>query len=161
MPVRVARSIDALLDFAADGGRLSFDDALRLAVEAPTLDLGLAADARRLALHTDGVVTYIVDRNVNYTNACTIACRFCAFYRPVGHGQVYVLSREELREKIREVVAAGGIQVLLQGGINPDLRLGWYEELFVWWKSGVPGGGAARAVAGGDLGPRAPRDRVR
>jgi len=132
------RSIDALLDFAAEGGRLSFDDSLRLAEEAPTLDLGLAADARRLALHPERVVTYIVDRNVNYTNACTIACRFCAFYRPIGHDEVYVLTRDVLREKIREVVAAGGIQVLLQGGINPDLRLTWYEELFQWWKSEFP-----------------------
>ncbi len=133
-----SRSLDALLDFAAEGGRLSFDEALRLAEDAPTLDLGLAADARRRALHPEGVVTYIVDRNVNYTNACTVACRFCAFYRPIGHGEVYVLSRAELRAKIQEVVDAGGVQVLLQGGINPDLRLTWYEELFVWWKSEFP-----------------------
>ncbi len=133
-----APSIDALLDAAAGGARLSFDDALRLAEEAPTLDLGLAADARRRALHPEGVVTYIVDRNVNYTNACTIACRFCAFYRPVGHEEVYVLSRDVLRQKIEEVVAAGGIQVLLQGGIHPGLRLSWYEELFRWWKSEFP-----------------------
>jgi cyclic dehypoxanthinyl futalosine synthase len=131
-------SIDALLDAAAGGARLSFDDALRLAEEAPTVDLGLAADARRRALHPEGVVTYIVDRNVNYTNACTIACRFCAFYRPVGHEEVYVLSRDVLRQKIEEVVAAGGIQVLLQGGIHPGLRLSWYEDLFRWWKSEFP-----------------------
>lgn len=135
---RAPRAIDGLLDFAAEGGRLTFDDALRLAREAPTLDLALAADARRQALHPEDVVTYIVDRNVNYTNACTIACRFCAFYRPLGHGDVYLLSRDELREKIREVVAAGGAQVLLQGGINPELRLRWYEELFVWWKTEFP-----------------------
>jgi cyclic dehypoxanthinyl futalosine synthase len=132
------RSIDAVLDLAAEGARLSFDDALRVAQEAPTVDLGLAADARRLALHPESVVTYIVDRNVNYTNACTIACRFCAFYRPLGHGDVYLLSRDALREKIREVVAAGGVQVLLQGGVNPELRLRWFEELFVWWKSEFP-----------------------
>jgi cyclic dehypoxanthinyl futalosine synthase len=132
-------TVDALLDHAASGGRLSFDDALRLAREAPTHDLGLAADARRAAMHPEGVVTYIVDRNVNYTNACTIACRFCAFYRPVGHDEVYVLSRDELRRKIQEVVDAGGVQVLLQGGINPELRIEWYEDLFRWWKSEFPG----------------------
>jgi cyclic dehypoxanthinyl futalosine synthase len=137
-PAASARSVDALLDHAAAGGRLSFHDALRLSAEASTHELGLAADARRAALHPEGVVTYIVDRNVNYTNACTIACRFCAFYRPVGHGEVYVLSRDALRAKIQEVVDAGGIQVLLQGGINPDLRIEWYEDLFRWWKSEFP-----------------------
>jgi cyclic dehypoxanthinyl futalosine synthase len=120
------RSIDSLLDHAAEGGRLSFEDAMRLGEEAPTHDLGLAADMRRRALHQDGVVTYIVDRNINYTNVCTTSCRFCAFYRPVGHAEGYVLSRDELAQKINETVAAGGIQILLQGGLNPALHLEWY-----------------------------------
>ena len=92
-------------------------------------DLGLAADAVRKRKHPDGVVTYIVDRNVNYTNVCTTSCRFCAFYRPVGHPEGYVLSREELGKKLQEVVDAGGVQILLQGGLNPELRIGWYEDL--------------------------------
>ena len=71
--------------------------------------------------HPHGVVTYIVDRNVNYTNVCTTSCRFCAFYRPVGHPEGYVLSREELGKKLQEVVDAGGVQILLQGGLNPEL----------------------------------------
>ncbi|HMI92210.1 MAG TPA: MqnA/MqnD/SBP family protein, partial [Polyangiales bacterium] len=79
------RTIDDLLEHAAAGGRLSFEDAMRLGQDAPLHDLGLAADARKQALHPDGVVTYIVDRNINYTNVCTTSCRFCAFYRPVGH----------------------------------------------------------------------------
>jgi cyclic dehypoxanthinyl futalosine synthase len=80
------------------------------------------------------VVTYIVDRNINYTNVCTTSCRFCAFYRPVGHPEGYVLSREVLGKKLQEVKDAGGVQILLQGGLNPDLRIEWYEDLFRWMK---------------------------
>ena len=132
------RSIDDLLEHAAEGGRLSFEDAMRLGRDAPLHELGLAADARKQALHPDGVVTYIVDRNVNYTNVCTTSCRFCAFYRPVGHAEGYVLTREQLGEKIEETVAAGGIQILLQGGLNPALHLEWYEDLFRWMKATYP-----------------------
>ncbi len=128
-------SVDALLDKGASGGRLSFVEALRLEAEAPLHELGLAADMRRKAIHPHGVVTYIVDRNINYTNVCTTSCRFCAFYRPVGHAEGYVLTREQLAQKIEETVAAGGIQILLQGGLNPDLRLEWYEDLFRWMKA--------------------------
>jgi cyclic dehypoxanthinyl futalosine synthase len=132
------RSLDALLDHAAVGGRLSVEDALWLGREAPTHELGLAADQRRKALHPDEVVTYIVDRNVNYTNVCTTSCRFCAFYRPVGHIEGYVLTREQLGQKIEETLAAGGIQILLQGGLNPALHLEWYEDLFRWVKQTYP-----------------------
>jgi cyclic dehypoxanthinyl futalosine synthase len=132
------RSMDALLEHAADGGRLSVQDALWLGHEAPIHELGLAADQRRRALHPDEVVTYIVDLNVNYTNVCTTSCRFCAFYRPVGHAEGYVLTREELAQKIEETVAAGGVQILLQGGLNPALHLEWYEDLFRWMKQTYP-----------------------
>jgi cyclic dehypoxanthinyl futalosine synthase len=139
LPVRPQRrSVDALLEYAADGGRLSVQDALWLGEEADTHELGLAADLRRKALHPEEVVTYIVDRNVNYTNVCTTSCRFCAFYRPVGHAEGYVLSRDELGQKIEETVAAGGIQILLQGGLNPALQLEWYEDLFRWIKATYP-----------------------
>jgi cyclic dehypoxanthinyl futalosine synthase len=83
-------------------------------------------------------VTYIVSRNVNYTNVCTTACHFCAFYRPRGHKDSYVLTREELTRKIDETVALGGIEILLQGGLHPDLGIEWYEELFRWVKSQWP-----------------------
>ncbi len=129
-----AESLDRLLSRAADGDRLSGAEGVRLLREAPLFDLGLAADTVRRRKHPHGVVTYIVDRNVNYTNVCTTSCRFCAFYRPVGHAEGYVLSREELAEKLSEVVRAGGVQILLQGGLNPDLRLSWYEDLFRWMK---------------------------
>jgi cyclic dehypoxanthinyl futalosine synthase len=132
------RSIDALLEYAAAGGRLSYEDAMRLGRDASVHELGIAADLRRRALHPEEVVTYIVDRNINYTNVCTTACRFCAFYRPVGHGEGYVLTREELGQKIQETVDAGGIQILLQGGLNPALHLEWYEDTFRWMKKTFP-----------------------
>ena len=127
--------LDAILARAADGQRLSVAEGERLYAEAGLFELGLAADAVRRRKHPDGVVTYIVDRNVNYTNVCTTSCRFCAFYRPVGHEEGYVLSREQLRPKLEEVVRAGGVQILLQGGLNPDLPLSWYEDLFRWIKA--------------------------
>ncbi len=128
-------SLDVLLARAAEGDRLSAADGERLLAEGSLFDLGLAADAVRKRKHPDGVVTYIVDRNVNYTNVCTTSCRFCAFYRPVGHAEGYVLSREVLGKKLQEVVDAGGVQILLQGGLNPDLRIEWYEDLFRWMKA--------------------------
>ncbi len=127
-------SLDTLLSRAADGERLSAADGERLLREGSFFELGLAADAVRRRKHPDDVVTYIVDRNVNYTNVCTTSCRFCAFYRPVGHPEGYVLSREVLGQKLQEVVDAGGVQILLQGGLNPELRIEWYEDLFRWMK---------------------------
>ena len=127
-------SLDVLLQRAADGERLSLAEGTRLLRDASLFELGLAADAVRRRKHPHGVVTYIVDRNINYTNVCTTSCRFCAFYRPVGHAEGYVLSREALARKLQEVVNAGGVQILLQGGLNPDLRIGYYEDLFRWIK---------------------------
>ncbi len=128
-------SVDTLLSRAADGERLSAADGELLLERGSLFDLGLAADAVRRRKHPHDVVTYIVDRNVNYTNVCTTSCRFCAFYRPVGHPEGYVLSREQLGEKMQEVVDAGGVQILLQGGLNPELPLRWYEDLFRWIKA--------------------------
>jgi cyclic dehypoxanthinyl futalosine synthase len=135
---RRAVSLDTALQKGADGERLDADEAELLDEKAPLLELGLAADLRRRALHPDGVVTYIVSRNVNYTNVCTTACHFCAFYRPRGHGEAYVLTREELTRKIEETVALGGIELLLQGGLHPDLGVEWYEDLFRWVKERWP-----------------------
>ena len=131
-------SLDSLLSNAGAGARLSFDDGLRLCESASVYDLGLAADARRRALHPRGVVTYIIDRNVNYTNACTTACQFCNFYRPPGDDRIYTLTRDELAHKLQETVDLGGIQVLLQGGVNPELGLGYFEDLFRWMKANFP-----------------------
>jgi cyclic dehypoxanthinyl futalosine synthase len=129
-----AQTIDTLVARASDGERLSAAEGERLLSEAGLFDLGLAADAVRRRKHPHGVVTYIVDRNVNYTNVCTTSCRFCAFYRPAGHPEGYVLTREQLGKKLQEVVDAGGVQILLQGGLHPDLRIEWYEDLFRWMK---------------------------
>jgi cyclic dehypoxanthinyl futalosine synthase len=127
-------AIDSLLSRAAEGERLSAAEGERLVGEASLFDLGLAADTVRRRKHPHDVVTYIVDRNINYTNVCTTSCRFCAFYRPPGHPEGYVLSRETLAKKLGEVVDAGGVQILLQGGLHPELRIGWYEDLFAWIK---------------------------
>ncbi len=131
-------SLDTALQKGADGERLDADEAELLDEKAPLLELGLAADARRRSLHPDGVVTYIVSRNVNYTNVCTTACHFCAFYRPRGHGEAYVLGRDEMARKIEETIAVGGIEILLQGGLHPDLGIEWYEDLFRWVKKSYP-----------------------
>jgi cyclic dehypoxanthinyl futalosine synthase len=136
---RPRASLDAALQKGADGERLDAAEVELLDERAPLLELGLAADARRRALHPDGVVTYIVSRNVNYTNVCTTACHFCAFYRPRGHAEAYLLDREALGRKIEETVARGGIELLLQGGLHPDLTIEWYEELFRWVKREHPG----------------------
>ncbi len=113
-----------------DGGRLSAGEALSLYRTAPTWWLGRMADLVRRRKHPEGLVTYIIDRNVNYTNVCVARCNFCAFYRPVGSGEGYVLGFEEIFRKIDETIALGGVQLLLQGGHNPDLPLAWYEDLF-------------------------------
>ncbi len=134
-----AHSIDTLLADAAAGARLSPEDGLRLYAEAPTLELGAAADARRRGLHAGNEVTYIIDRNVNYTNVCVTRCKFCNFYRPPTHKtEGYVLTREELAKKFQETVDLGGVQILLQGGLNPNLPLTWYEDLFRWMKANFP-----------------------
>ena len=136
--VRRQVSLDGALSRGAEGERLDADEAELLDERASVLDLGLAADARRRVLHPEGVVTYIVSRNVNYTNVCTTACHFCAFYRPRGHKEAYVLSHEQLTRKIDETVALGGIEILLQGGLHPELGIEWYEDLFRWVKQGWP-----------------------
>jgi len=112
------------------GGRLDPPEALELYAHAPTPLLGELADDVRARKHPDGIVSYIIDRNVNYTNVCVARCNFCAFYRPVGSSEGYVLGFEEVFRKIDETIALGGGQLLLQGGHNPDLPLEWYEDLF-------------------------------
>src|SRR4051794_22068038 len=119
-----------LADRIRAGGRLTAGDALELYRQAPLPLLGELADEVRARKHPGGVVTYIIDRNVNYTNVCVAKCNFCAFYRDVGSAEGYVLGFDELFRKIDETIAVGGVQLLLQGGHNPDLPLTWYEDLF-------------------------------
>ncbi len=122
--------IDTIADKVRSGERLAPAEALALYRGASTALLGRLADGVRARKHPDRVVTYIIDRNVNYTNVCVAKCNFCAFYRPVGSAEGYVLGFDELFRKIDETIAVGGVQLLLQGGHNPDLPLSWYEDLF-------------------------------
>jgi cyclic dehypoxanthinyl futalosine synthase len=122
----------------AAGGRVDADEALLLYTQAPTQTLGRLADSIRRRKHPTDVVTYIIDRNVNYTNICVARCNFCAFYREVGSKDGYVLGFEEIFRKIDETIAVGGNQLLLQGGHNPDLPLQWYEDLFRAVKARYP-----------------------
>jgi cyclic dehypoxanthinyl futalosine synthase len=123
-------SIDLIAEKVRRGGRVTGAEALELYREAPTSLVGRLADGVRARKHPESIVTYIIDRNVNYTNVCVAKCSFCAFYRDVGSPEGYVLGFDELFRKIDETVAVGGVQLLLQGGHNPDLPLTWYEDLF-------------------------------
>jgi cyclic dehypoxanthinyl futalosine synthase len=125
----LSSEITPLLEKAAAGERLSFDEGVRLIQSHDLVSLGQAADAVTRRLHPEPFRTYNIDRNINYTNACTAVCDFCAFYRPPKHEEVYVLPREELLKKIQETVDIGGDQILMQGGLHPTLSLEWYEEL--------------------------------
>ncbi len=109
--------------------RLSFDQALRLYREADPHELGRMAHALRLRKTPQDLVSYVVDRNINYTDICVCGCRFCAFYKTPGSGRGTVLGFDELGRKIEETLALGGRQILLQGGCHPDLRLEFYEDM--------------------------------
>ena len=119
------------LAFATARGehRLTAPEALDLLERADLLALGVAASAMRARLVPGGEVTFIVDRNVNYTNVCVSGCRFCAFYRSVDAADAYVLTREQLATKVAETIALDGTAILLQGGMHPDLRIEWYEGM--------------------------------
>jgi cyclic dehypoxanthinyl futalosine synthase len=112
------------------GERLTADEAVGMYLHAPLPLLGELAHLVRKRKHPEPIVTYIIDRNVNYTNVCVARCSFCAFYRPVGSSEGYVLGFDEIFKKIDETIELGGVQLLLQGGHNPDLPLEWYEDLF-------------------------------
>ena len=120
------------------GERLAREEGIALLREADLLELGLLADAVRQRLHPEGIVTYIIDRNINYTNVCVAQCAFCAFYRDLPSREGYLLSKEQLAAKIEETLALGGNQILLQGGLHPDLGIEYYEELFRWIKGSYP-----------------------
>jgi cyclic dehypoxanthinyl futalosine synthase len=122
-------SVDAVLARAEEGGRIGLDDALLLLAEAPLPELGWAADRVCERKHPGGVRTYVIDRNVNYTNICVSGCAFCAFYREPGDPEGYVLPDEVVLEKVEEAVDLGATQILMQGGLHPDLRIDYFEAL--------------------------------
>jgi len=123
---------------AASHERLELEEGVALLERGDTHVLQALAHKRRMHLHPERVVTYIIERNINYTNSCVTYCRFCAFYRRPGHAEVYVLTHDQLRAKIQEMVDAGGVQILLQGGHHPDLPLSWYEEMLRFIKAEFP-----------------------
>src|SRR5690349_9548353 len=105
------------------------------------IGIGMEADAVRRQLHPDGIVSYIIDRNINYTNFCTEYCTFCAFYRPLKGPQAkegYILDFDTIYDKIRGTVEMGGTGILMQGGLHPDLKIEWFEELFRGIKQRFP-----------------------
>ncbi len=118
-----------LSDLVAGELRLSPRQALRLFHEMPVQELGRWADARTRVLHGDYLRTYVIDRNINYTNVCTAKCTFCAFRRDGDEADAYTLAHEQLLDKIEELVRIGGTQILMQGGMNPELSLNWYLDL--------------------------------
>jgi len=130
--------IDEILQRAADGGRIGADEALLLYTEAPFHALGEAADAVRRRRYPDGIVTYIIDRNINYTNVCVTACKFCAFYRAPKHEEGWSHPMAEILRRCGEAVELGATQVMLQGGHHPDYGVEYYEELFSGVKAAYP-----------------------
>ena len=109
--------------------RLSVDEALDLIKNGDLRELGELASAKKLELHPNKITTFIVDRNINYTNTCWVDCKFCAFYKHVNEEDAYLLSFDEIDRKIDELIAIGGTQILFQGGVHPKLKIQWYEEL--------------------------------
>ncbi len=132
-------SIDYILDKSMADERLTPEEGLRLLQSHDLTALGRAADAVTRRLHPEAYRTYNIDRNVNYTNVCTAVCDFCAFFRKPKDAEGYVISREDLYQKIQETVELGGDQILMQGGFHPSLSLEWYEELLRDIKARFPG----------------------
>jgi cyclic dehypoxanthinyl futalosine synthase len=131
-------TVSAILDKAIAGDRISTGEIQQLFASGGLLELGQAADVVRRRKTDDGIASYIIDRNINYTNVCVYRCRFCAFYRTKEASDAYLLPFEQIAEKVAETVAAGGTGILLQGGVHPDLRIDYYEGLLRRLKTAFP-----------------------
>ncbi len=118
--------------------RMTKAQALDLIQNADLHELGRMASERKLELHPKKVTTFVVDRNINYTNVCWVDCKFCAFYRHAKEDDAYVLSFEQIGKKIEELIEIGGTQILFQGGVHPKLKIEWYEELVEWIAKNYP-----------------------
>ena len=129
-------SCDEIIESAAGGQRLSREDALELFAGGNLSALGLAADRVCSRLHPGDIRTYVIDRNINYTNVCVSGCRFCAFYRSPDSPEAYVLTRDQVLAKVEEAVGLGATQILMQGGLHPDLPLSYYTDLLRAVKAG-------------------------
>jgi len=128
-----------ILDSVLDGQRLNVEDCTTLLESYEVAALGAAADEIRQRRHPDNIVTYIIDRNINYTNVCNVVCTFCAFYRRPGAPDTYVRTMDEICEKIDETISLGGTGVLMQGGLHPDFSIDWYEDLLRTLSAKYPG----------------------
>jgi cyclic dehypoxanthinyl futalosine synthase len=122
--------IAELLQRAALGERLSYDQGVKLYREASLHELGAAAHRRRTQLHPGPEVSYVIDTTINYTNVCNVHCAFCAFFRPQGHAEGYTMSHDEVLARVRWAADQGATQIMVQGGVNPDLPIGYYVDLF-------------------------------
>src|SRR5215204_5244521 len=122
-------NIQPILDRVLAGERMTVEECTLLLESHDIARMGAAADEIRARRHPDNVVTYIIDRNVNYTNVCNVVCTFCAFYRRLGAPDTYVRTFDEICRKIDETIALGGTGVLMQGGLHPDFGIEWYEDL--------------------------------
>src|SRR5215813_11329847 len=131
--------IQSILDKALGGNRLTTDDCATLLESYDVAAIGAAADEVRQRRHPDNIVTYIIDRNINYTNVCNVVCTFCAFYRRPGAPDTYVRTFEEICQKIDETIELGGTGVLMQGGLHPDFSIEWYEQLLRDLREKYPG----------------------
>ena len=118
--------------------RMSKQEALDLIKNASLAELGEMATAKKRELHPDKITSFIVDRNINYTNVCWVDCKFCAFYRHEKDEDAYVLSFEEIGKKIEELIEIGGTQILFQGGVHPKLKIEWYEDLVEFISTNYP-----------------------
>jgi len=133
-----SRGAEAILADAVCGRRISATDAHRLFLDGDLLELGLAADSVRRRMNGSAIASYNIDRNINYTNVCVYKCRFCAFYRPPGHAEGYLLPFEEIGRKVEETLALNGTGILLQGGVHPDLPISFYEDLLRFLRQSYP-----------------------
>jgi len=131
-------SVDKIQGKVLDGVRITPEEAVRLYRTSTLPELGALADAVRQRKHPDPVVTYIIDRNINYTNICNVYCTFCAFMREERDDDSYVLTPEEVGEKIKELVAIGGVQILMQGGHHPKLGIDYYLDLLQYIRANFP-----------------------
>lgn len=123
-------NLQNILEKAVDGERLTFEEGIYLLKYGDLITLGRAADLVRKKVHANTkIVTFVIDRNINYTNICSCGCKFCAFFRSPNDPDAYILSREELFQKIDETVQAGGTELLIQGGLHPELGIEYYENL--------------------------------
>ncbi len=137
-PTSSASQLDKILDNVLDGVRLSSGEAVLLFRSTDLIRIGRAAHAVKTRLHPEPLITYIVDRNINYTNVCISGCAFCAFYRKQEDPEAYVLAFDTLHKKIEETIALDGTQILMQGGLHPELPLEFYEEMLRFIKANFP-----------------------